>query len=144
MVSDSLGKDYYTIINYTKLIVWRISRLRHKEHRARRSLVTSLSWGDGAGSSRRPGCLEFAGHSTTEKKATKTETSGDVLEFPKPSAEQLVCVRKLSENHLKGSEGIIPKAHIGWERLLLFPLIRVENLTINGTSGRVFRRVFPQ
>lgn len=55
-----------------------------------------------------------------------------------------VCVRKLPENHLKGSEGIIPKAHIAWEWLLLFPLVRVENLTINGTSGRIFRRVLPQ
>ena len=53
-----------------------------------------------------------------------------------------MCEQTTQEPTLKGSEGIIPKAHIGWKWLLLFPLIRVENLIINRTLDRVFRRVF--
>lgn len=55
-----------------------------------------------------------------------------------------VCEQTTQESTLKGSEGIIPKAHIGWKWLLLFPLIRVENLIINRTLDRVFRRVLSQ
>lgn len=79
------------------------------------------------------------------RESCKTKNSEVVLGFPlEPSADQPMCVRKLLQNHLKGLEGISPKAHTGWEWLLLFPPVRTENFIINKTSGRLFRRFLPQ
>lgn len=115
-----------------------------KNRKPGKSLVITLSWGDEARSSRIPRC-HFCRAEYQREEGYKEKTLemcwGTPQVFSWPTH---VCEQTIQEPTLKGSDGIIPKAHIGWKWLLLFPLIRVENLIINRTLDRVFRRVLSQ
>lgn len=105
-------------------------------------LVSSLSGADGASGSRRlMSTISRAQHKDEEV----TETRGGILGSPWGLQLTEPCARENDPRTTRKDEREqSPKAHTGWKWLLLFPPIRVGNLIINKTSGRVFSRVLPQ